>query len=433
MSFADYYNPITWAVFGLVSALNLAVLAAYRTEWGARHLARPAAALLRRLSGRNDFDWLDWVPVLAVTAAAYGSVVAFGILTGAYGCHPPGVSDPIGLLNSGRAFWSGGNPFTVPDCGSTIAVPYGLAAVLVDALGSLGGLPGLYTVWGVVALAFLPLVWSLGGSERREVLLVIGTSVLWIPLLSTQVDGVTNAIVPSTLVLSLYLARRSELLGAVAGGFLSTARFPNLFPILGASGSLHRRYAAFAAALGAFVAVTGVSFLVWHSDFLDPVFFSQIGRRSFSLNVYGVLLFANALPSSLAVEAVQAALTITLVLYAFFRVRSAVGAVALVLTGFALLTPFLSFDILLWLLPIALVGARARGWLWGIATVGAFNYDVALNLWAWDDGVTWPSAVLDVVLTILLLALLRELLRPEGAAAARGGSAGPPAPPAADG
>jgi hypothetical protein len=53
------------------------------------------------------------------------------------------------------------------------------------------------------------------------------------------------------------------------------------------------------------------------------------------------------------------------------------------------------------------------------------NYDLALNVWAWDDGVTWPSMVFDVVLTVLLLALFVDLWR-EALAARRG--ARPPAP-----
>jgi hypothetical protein len=143
------------------------------------------------------------------------------------------------------------------------------------------------------------------------------------------------------------------------------------------------------------------------------VILNQVGRRSFSLNFYGILLLANALPSSLAVEGAQAGLTVALVLAVFFLVRSPIGAAAIVLTGFALLTPFLSFNILIYLVPVALAGVRARWWLWSITLVGSLNYDLALNVWAWDDGVTWPSAVLDAVLTVLLLALFVDLWRQE--------------------
>jgi hypothetical protein len=409
---AGWFNVVTWTVFAALSGLNLLVLL-YATERGARF--RPwVLRQLRRVSGRTDLNWLDWIPLLGAALIAFAAVSAYGILSGQYGCHPLGVSDPIGVLNSGKAFWAGGNPFYVADCGGNLQIPYGLAAVLIDAIGSLGGLAGIYAIWGLVAFSILPLTWAVAGPDRRLVVVFVGTSVLLVPLVASQIDGATNAIVPVTVLLSLYLARRSESLAAVVGGFLSTARFPNLFPVLGATGSNRlRRYSSFALAAAVFGGATALSYRVWGSDFLGPVFLNQVGRRSFSLNFYGVLLFANALPSSFAVEVTQAILTLALVLVVFWKVRSPVAAATIVLTGFALLTPFLSFNILIWLLPVALIGVRARWWLWSIAFVGSLNYDLALNVWAWDDGVTWPSAVLDVVLTILLLALFVELWRGE--------------------
>jgi hypothetical protein len=409
-----WFNWVTWGVFAALAALNLSVLF-YPTANGAgRWLRRWVPRVLRRLSGRADLAWLDWQPVWVAALVAFAAVSAYGLLSGQYGCHPPGVSDPIGVLNSGKAFWAGTNPFTVSDCGGQIQVPYGLAAVLLDALGSLGGLTGIYVVWGLVAFSVLPLTWMLGGGDRRQVLLFVATSALLVPLISSQIDGATNAIVPVTVLLSLYLAQRGELFGAALGGFLSTARFPNLFPVLGATGANRRyRYTAFVAAVGVFGAVTALSYAVWRGDFLDPVILNQVGRRSFSLNLYGVFLLSNALPSSLWIEGAEAGLTVALVLVVFFTVRSPIGAAAIVLTGFALLTPFLSFNILVYLVPVALAGARARWWLWSIAFVGSLNYDLAYNVWALDDGVTWPSALLDGLLTVLLLALFVELWRQE--------------------
>ncbi len=405
-----WFNLITWGVFGALSALNLLVLI-YRTEWGAS--IRPKVrSFLRRLSGRTDLHWLDWRPFLVVSTIAFVAVSAYGLLSGNYGCHPPGVSDPIGELSQGRAFLAGRNPFTVPDCGSTIEVPYGFAAVLIDAAGSLGGLTGIYVAWGVVALSIVPLVWLTGGNDRRYVLVYVATSVLFIPLLSSQIDGATNTIVPTTVFMVLYLGARNELLASAVGGFFSTARFPNVFPVLGVSGTYpRRRWLAFIVAAAVFGAVTILCYVVWRGDFLGPVFLNQIGRRSFSLNFYGVLLFQNLLPASSWVEGLQAALTVALVFYAFFRVRSPARSVSLVLVGFALLTPFLSFNILVWLLPVALAGGRARWYLWFAAFVGSLNYDLGLNVWAWDDGVTWPSQVMDVVFTVILLLLFVELLR----------------------
>ncbi len=410
MAIDQWFNTITWTVLTALTALNLLVLL-FATErvpglrpWVLRQL--------RRLSRRSDLEWLDWMPLFAAGLLAFAAVSAFGILSGAYGCHPPGVSDPIGVLNSGRALWSGGNPFYVPDCGGHLQIPYGLAAVLIDALGGLAGLPGIYAVWGLIAMSLLPLTWAVAGPDRRFVVICVGTSALFVPLVASQIDGATNAIVPVTVLLSLYLARRSEGLSAIVAGFLSTARFPNLFPVLATTGTNRRHRAlAFVLAAATFALATALTYAIWRSDFLDPVFLNQVGRRSFSVNFYGVLLFENALPSSFSVEAIQAGLTILLVLVVFLRVRTPIVAAATVLTGLALLTPFLSYNILVWLLPVALVGARARWWLWGIATVGAVNYEVALNVWAWDDGVTWPSAVLDLVLTGLLLGLLIDLGR----------------------
>jgi len=409
---ADWFNAVTWGVFGALSALNLLVLL-YRTERGARLRPR-ILGVLRRLSGRSDLEWLDWQPILVAAAVAFAAVSAYGILSGQYGCHPPGVSDPIGALNQGKAFWAGTNPFYVTDCGGHIEVPYGLASVLLDAIGSLGGLPGIYVVWGAVALAILPLTWAVAGPDRRYVLLFVGTSVLLVPLVSSQIDGATNAIVPTTVLLSLYLSRRSELLGAAVGGFLSTARFPNLLPVLGETGAFRqRRYLSFAVAALVFAGVTGLTFAVWGHEFLDPVFLNQLGRRSFSLNLYGVFLLSNTLPAGVGVEVLQGVFVVGLLASVFFLVRSPIAAAAIMLVGFALITPFLSFNILVWLLPVALVGARARWWLWGVALVGSIDYDLALNVWAWDDGISWPSMVLDVVVAALLVGLFVELWRGE--------------------
>ena len=414
---ADWFNAVTWGVFGALSALSLLILL-YRTEWGSRTGLRAwVLRSLRRASGRSDLEWLDWQPILVAAAIAFAAVSAYGILSGQYGCHPPGVSDPIGALNSGQALWNGQNPFYVTDCGGHIQVPYGLASVLIDAVGSIGGLPGIYAVWGVVALALIPLTWAVAGADRRYVLVFVGTSVLLVPLVSSQIDGATNAIVPTTVLLSLYLAQRSELLGSAVGGFLSTSRFPNLLPILAETGAFRRRrYLSFITGAAVFGGITALTFAIWGHEFLDPVFLNQLGRRSFSLNLYGIFLLSNMLPAGLGIELFQGVLIVALLAAVFFLVRSPIVAASIALVGFALLTPFLSFNILVWLLPVALVGAWARWWLWGVAFVGSLNYDLALNVWAWDDGVGWPSMIFDVALTGLLLALFVDLWRGELAA-----------------
>ena len=408
---ADWFNAVTWAVLGALATLNLLVLL-YRTDRGAR--IRPVVRrILRRLSGREDLLWLDWQPWVAAAGIAFACVSAYGILSGQYGCRPGG-SDPITILNSGKAFWAGHSPFTVSQCGHTGEIPYGLAAILLTALGSLGGMPGIYLVWGLVALSVIPLTWAVAGPDRRYLTVFVGTSVLFVPIICSQIDGTTNAIVPVAVLLSLYLAQRNELVGAAVGGFLSTARFPNLLPVLGETGAFRRRrLASFGVALAVFAAVTALTFAVWGQSFLTIVFFQQLGRRSFSVNAYGIFLLTNSLPGGLGIEVFEGALTVALLAAVFFRARTALGAAAIMLVGFALLTPFLSYTILIWLLPVALLGARARWWLWGAAFIGSLNYELALNVWAWDDGVGWPSMALDVILTVMLLALFVELWREE--------------------
>lgn len=402
------YTAVTWVVLAAFAVVNLLALLA-ATDRG-RGLRAWAVRQLARLSGRTDLDWLDWVPVSVGVGLLFAAVVAYGLASGAYACSP--ASDAWGMVASGQAFWGGHDPFVATICGGSHEVPYGLAAVLIDALASPGGVVGVYAAWGLIALSIVPLAWSVAGSDRRWVLVYLASSVLFLPLIATQIDGANNAIVPATVLLSLYLARRHERVAAVVGGFLSTAKFPNVFALLGATGGFRRsRATGFALVLGAFAGFSVLSFLVWGSAFTGPVFLDQLGRRSFSLNLYGVFLLAGALPANLVVEGLQSALTIVLVLVVFARGRSPLVGAALTLTGLALLTPFLSYDILVWLLPVALVGSRARWWLWAIAVVGSVNYDLAYLVWANADGVTWPSAVLDVVLTGLLLALFVELWR----------------------
>lgn len=405
-------NWDTWGVFGFLTVINLLVLL-YRTRLGA--WVRPRVlSVLRRLSGRPDLAWLDWRPLLVIAAIWFGGFSVYGILSGQYGCQPNGLlSDALGGVDSGRAFWAGENPFAaVPYCGTTLGVPYGLAAVFLDALGSLGGLPGICIVWGVVVLSVLPLTWVTSGDDRRYITVYIATSILFVPLVTSEFGGATNAIVPVTLLVALYVARRREILAATVGGFLSTARFPSLFPVLALNGALPRqRIGGFLAAAGAFGAATALSYAVWGSGFLDSVFVGQIGRRSYSLNIYGILLFHSALPSTLGVEAAQAILTVATVIAVFATVRSPVRAVAITIVGVALITPFLSYNFLVWLLPCALAGARARWWLWGIASVGAVNFNLGLGVWASSQGILWPSELMDGVLTALLLFLLFDLWR----------------------
>jgi hypothetical protein len=406
-------NWDTWGVFGVLSALNLLVLLV-RTRFGSRWRPR-LLRLLRTIVPDTERDWLRWTPLLLVAALWFGGFTVYHYLSGQYGCLPNGLlSDPLGELDSGRAFWAGANPFEgVPYCGGTLAVPYGLAAVLLDAIGTLGGLAGILVVWGVVALSILPLSWRAASSDREYLTVYVATSILFVPLITSEFSGATNAIVPVTLLLTLYLLGRREITAAMAGGFLATARFPSVFPVLGATGSFtRRRLGGFLVAGGAFAAATAASYAVWGPGFIQSVFVSQATRRTYSLNFYGILLFHNALPTTVPVEVAQAVLTLALVGTVFGLVRSPFRAIALTIVGVALLTPFLAFNFLIWLLPVALAGARERWWLWGIASVGFVNANLGVGVWA-PSGILWPSEAMDLLLSGLLLMLFLDLWREE--------------------
>ena len=423
------YNGLTVLLTVVLAAVSLALLLE-RSAPG-----RPGARIVSRTAGRfagpGAFRRWTWVHVAAVVAAGYALVVGFDLATGLYACHPgTGTADLLAMVDSGRAFWAGGNPFTVTDCGASVAIPYGLAAVLLDAAGSLGGAAGVAAVWGIVALALVPLVWLLAEDDRRYLTLVAAVSPIYFPLVSSQIDGASNAIVPVAVLLAVLLARRPDAFGPIVGGFLSTARFPSMFAVLASSGARPRRFLLAGIAVVTFVTVTGLTYARWGAAFVDVVFLSQVSRHSFSLNAFGILLNAHALPGGMALPVAQAVLTLGIVVAAFLTVRSPLRSAAIALTGVALLTQFLSFSILLWLLPVVLVGQRERWWLWGIALVGAMNYDLALNVVGSGWGIYWPTDLLDAVLTALLVGLFVDLWR--GARRERSALAGigPARPPA---
>ncbi len=428
------YNGLDLALTVVLALLSLGVLLVrgppeYR-------VCRRARRWADRLLPSRILDRLRWPTVALVVGAAYAVVAGFDLATGLYGCSGTATtSDPVALLRSGQAFWAGRDPFVVQDCGVTTTIPYGLAAVLVNALGSLGGSAGLSAAWGLVAVALVPLVWwATPVGDRRYVLLFVALLPLYLPLVASQIDGASNAIAPLAVLATIVLSRRSGRLAEVVGGFLSTARFPTLFPVLATRGSERRWFVGALLTLGTFGAVTALTYARWGSSFYRIVFTGQVNRRSFSLNLYGVLLDHAALPTGTDIVVLQAALIILVTGFAFFLVRDPLRAAAVALTGYALLTPFLSFSILLALLPVALVGQRERWWLWGAGIVAAVNYDLALSFFAWQGGSVLPSDVLDVVLTVVLLGLFVELVRrrrePLGAPGGAGATPARPKPSA---
>jgi hypothetical protein len=398
---------LTISVLALVNFLLLVVV----TERGDRLRAR-VRRMLRRVTGSPSLEKVEWWHIAAIATVGMAIVLAYDFATSEFACVAPGQPTDIGgFLAQGQALWSGGNPFVVTSCGGSILEPDGFAAVLINAIGAPGGLVGIAVVWSLVALALIPAAWYVAGSDRRYVILVLATSPLYFPLVSSQIDGASNALVPLAVLLTLLLARTRPVAGTSVGGFLATQRFPTLFPLVGLSGALRSRWSSAAAAIAVFGVFTAVSYHLWGMPFLNTVFLNQLGRRSFSLNLWGVFLLQGWLPSGLGLEVAQAVVTLVLVLVVYFTVRSPFRSAMITLVGVALLDQFLSFNILIWILPVVLVGARPRWWLWGIAAVAALNYNFTLGVLAWVNGLNWPAEVLDVVLTILLLGLFIELWR----------------------
>lgn len=393
-----------------LAAVNLILLLAV-TEHGAGLLSSLRRAL-RRVTGVPSLARLQWWHLAAIATVGMVVVLGYDFATAEFACVAPGTPTDIGgFLAQGRALWAGTNPFVVSSCGGTILEPDGLAAVLLNALGAPAGLVGIAVVWTVVALALIPVAWYVAGPDRPYVVLVLATSPLYFPLVSSQIDGASNALVPLAVLLTILLARRRDLLGTAVGGFLATQRFPTLFPVLGLSGSLRSRWGSAVAAIAVFGVFTGLSYHFWGMPFLRTVFLNELGRRSFSLNAWGVLLLEGWLPAGLGLAIGQAVVTLVLVVVVFFTVRSPFRAAMITLVGVALLDQFLSFNILIWILPVVLIGARPRWWLWGIGAVAALNYNFTLGVLAWTDGVAWPAELLDVVLTLLLLGLFIDLWR----------------------
>ena len=393
----------------LVGAAGLAVLW-FEDERHVRY-RRWVEATARRVSRRNDLSWVDRTFLTLAAAVGFTFAVVLAWALGNYGCTPAGPSDLATLVASGQAFLHGGDPFSISACGRTgNPVPAGIASVLLVALGSLGGEPGVLAVLGITSVALIPLLWELGGPARARSTLFALVSFLYLPIVAVQVDGASLAFMPLTLLLALMLARSNWPRAALVGGFLSTGRFPSLFPWLGATGRARgRRWLALLLSLGTFGGVSLVAYAVYRGSFLGPVLLEQLTRSHLSLSYWGILQGEGWLQPSLASAIVQAALLLLAVGVVFFRARREIGAVAVVLTATILLTPFLSYDELIFLLPVALVSPRARGWLWAIGLTGSVNTLLAMRSLSSLGGPNVLSYALDAIFTGLVLGLLFDL------------------------
>lgn len=362
-----------------------------------------------RLARRPDLSWVDpWLLASAAAVVIAGSQIFYWSI-GGYDCRAAGPSDLTTLFTSGRAFLTGGNPFTITACGhGGNPVPAGLASVLLDAFGALWGPVGILVVWGAISVALVPLLWSVAGTERAVATAFVVASPLYFPIVISE-DGASLALVPFAVLAFLYLGRRKGWVRAAAvGGFLATGRFPALFPVVGTSGRAGTRKTASAlAALGAFGAVTLATIAAYGSRFTGPVFFLQFGRAT-ALNYWGILEGERWLLPSTAVTVIQACLTTALVGVCWLRARSDLGSAAIVLTGTTLLAQFLSLNELVFLLPVALTGRPARWWLWAIGVVATTSSLLKTSAAAWAQ---LPFYALCAVLTGFLAGLFIELVR----------------------
>ncbi|MCI4349819.1 MAG: hypothetical protein L3J93_06355, partial [Thermoplasmata archaeon] len=191
-------------------------------EWVDRTLIRrvPALSLLR---------W-DWSVVALVLGAVF--VVAAVVQSAPIPCSA-GEDDTLALLQSGRGLLAGGNPFATFQCGHPVLIPYGLAGAILDGLGSFGGRVGIWLVWSLIALLLIPFTWYFATPSRWYATIFVATSMLYAPLVVGSIQGGHSAIVPVAALLGIWLALRRNAVAGTIAGFLSTVKFPSLFPFWG--------------------------------------------------------------------------------------------------------------------------------------------------------------------------------------------------------
>jgi hypothetical protein len=408
----DFGNLGSDLILALSAVLNLLVLA-YR--WPRLPSVRGFFdRLQQRLTGRPDWSWVRlWhvmVPLLVVSAVN----LAWQIST--VHC----ADDSLAIFASGRAVLTGHDPFQVTYCsGSSIDyIPYGLSQVALDGLAALSGtFAGVWVVWELVALLVVPLVWVVAGDDRRYVAVLAATSVLYLPNIATNI-GVDNAIVPVAVLLMLYaLASRGGrgfwFQGLAA--FLSTARFPALFPLLGASASLGRhRWKSLVLVAGVFAGSVLLSYALWGWGAIGVVYLDQFSRLSGgTLNLFAVLLQQGWFLPSLVSAAIQGGLLLLLVLFVHARGYSPRAASVLPLLGVMSLSQYLNFHFVVWIVPAVLLGASVNRWLFIYGVTAALDESVAEWYLGRGLGIWWPYELLGVVLSVLLVYLLILIVRSE--------------------
>ncbi len=399
------YWDVAW---GVLTAAAGFLLMAYRWR-RLDFLGEPLRRWIAGWAAQGLPARLDWRHAVLGTALVFG--VGAALQSGAFACGS-GTDDVGAFVASGQALRTGQDPFLVAVCGNTVQVPYGLAAALLNALGSFGGRFGVWMAWMIPALLLVPLTWSLAGRDRRYLTLWVTASIVFFPVVAEQIDGASNALVPVLLLVSVSLGSRAPVPTALVVGFLASARFPALFPLwAAASGPGSRRLAWVVASAAAFAMATAVAWFLWGSTFVDIVFLGQVHRLGYSLNEFGLLIPNGWLPPANVLTGVQVGAILTVLTFVQLRPLAPLRSISLVLVVIALSTNFLAFNFLIWLLPVAFLGARPQRLLYAVGVVGAVDYSWALAILSLGDGIRWPSELFALVISGLLVALLYVLVR----------------------
>jgi hypothetical protein len=401
-------------VFVASFALNLVVLA-YRSE-SVPSVRNAIDRMQRWATGRSDWSWVRLWHILVPLAAITAANIFWNVST----AHCS--DDSFAILASGQAALHGHDPFAVAFCGEpyTTQIPYGLAAVSLNALGALSGtILGIWVVWQLLALAVVPLVWSIAGDARRYASVLAATSVLYLPNLATNL-GVENMVVAVSVLLMLYalqVPRRGGTLLQGLAAFLSTARFPALFPLLGSPASQgRRRWFHLALVLGVFLGAVGLSLWAWGRDAVQVVYLGQFARaNSESLNLFALLIHAGWVQPSLTAAAIQGVGLLLLVLFVHLRGYSTLASCAIPLVGVMIFSQYLNYHFLAWLVPLVLMGASVNWWLLAYGALAAVDENVLYWYLALDRGVWWPYELCGILLLALLVWVLITVVRVEEA------------------
>ena len=229
--------------------------------------SRGPAGSTRRVSGRDDLRWLDWQPLLVAAGIAFACVSAYGDPERSVRLRPGGkrphhypefgegvLGRPEPLHGPGMRGLQSGSRTASPRCSSP---RWGASA---DSRVSTW--PGGWWLW-----FWYP---SRGRSRART---SSTSQCSWRLRRCSSRSSAPRLTVAGEQQSadhgsSLPLSRPTEPApGAAVGGFLSTARFPNILPILGETGSFpRRRYLSFVTALAVFGGVTALTFVVWGQD-----------------------------------------------------------------------------------------------------------------------------------------------------------------------